>query len=159
MAPRLKRFLDDRAARYELVTHPAVHTSRAAAVAAGVDADGLAKGVLIASESRYRLVVIPARNHVELGSLHRALGEEIGLATRPEVERTFDDCVDGAVPAAGQAYDLEVLIDDALLGEPDVYFEAGDRTELVRMSGADFRELMGSASHGRFSRQGPRQLL
>lgn len=63
------------------------------------------------------------------------------------------------MPAAGQAYGLEVLVDDALLGEPDVYFEAGDRTELVRMSGADFRSLMSGARHGRFSRHGPRRSL
>jgi Ala-tRNA(Pro) deacylase len=158
MAPRLKRFLDEHAARYDVVTHPVTDSSRATAAAANVDADRLAKGVLIESATRYLLVVIPAGHHVELGTLHHALGEEIGLATRPEVERTFGDCVDGAVPAAGQAYGLEVLVDDALLGEQPVYFEAGDRTGLVRMSGADFRGLMSGARHGHFSSHGPRQL-
>ncbi|HEX5047069.1 MAG TPA: YbaK/EbsC family protein [Gammaproteobacteria bacterium] len=159
MAPRLKRFLDERAARYDVVTHPAAHSSRAVAAAADLDTDRLAKGVLVESAARYLLVVIPAAHHLELGTLHRALGEEVGLATRPEVERTFGDCVDGAVPAVGQAYGLDVLVDDALLGEQHVYFEAGDRTGLVRMSAADFRGLMSGARHGRFSSHGPRQLL
>jgi Ala-tRNA(Pro) deacylase len=156
MAPRLKRFLDEHAAQYCLVRHPAERSSRATAIAAHVDAARLAKGVLIESETRYMLVVIPADQHLELGSLHRTLGLEIGLATRPEVERTFGDCVNGAVPAAGQAYGLDVLVDDALLGEREVYFEAGDRTELVRMSGADFRALMSGARQGHFGRHGPR---
>jgi Ala-tRNA(Pro) deacylase len=156
IAPRLQRFLDAHAPRYDLVRHPAAHSSRATAIAAGVDAGRLAKGVLIESAAHYMLVVIPADQHLELGSLHRTLGVEIGLATEPEVERMFGDCVDGAVPAAGQAYGLDVLLDDALLGERDVYFEAGDRTELVRMSGADFRTLMSGARQGHFSRPGPR---
>jgi Ala-tRNA(Pro) deacylase len=157
MAPRLKRFLDDRALRYELVAHPRTHNSRETALAAEVDADQLAKAVLVESESQRLLVVIPAAHRLELGSLHRALGVEVGLATRPEVERTFADCVDGAVPAAGQAYGLDVLVDDALLDARDVYFEAGDRSELVKMSGADFRALMGSEPHGAFSVHAPRR--
>ena len=151
IAPRLKRFLDERAVRYELVHHPATHSSRETAAAADVDGEQLAKGVLVESAARFLLVVIPAAHRLELGSLHRALGEEIGLATRPEVERTFADCLEGAVPAAGQAYGLEVLVDDALLDANDVYFEAGDRSELVKMSGTDFRDLMRSEGHGRFS--------
>jgi Ala-tRNA(Pro) deacylase len=103
------------------------------------------------------LVVIPAAHRLELGSVHRALGVEVGLATQPEVERTFADCVDGAVPAAGQAYGLDVLVDDALLDAREVYFEAGDRTELVKMSGADFRALMRSEPHGAFSVHAPRR--
>ncbi|HET8697290.1 MAG TPA: YbaK/EbsC family protein [Gammaproteobacteria bacterium] len=157
MAPRLKRFLDDRALRYELVNHPVTHNSRETAMAADVDADRLAKAVLVESEARRLLVVIPAAHRLELGSVHRALGVEVGLATRLEVERTFEDCVDGAVPAAGQAYGLEVLVDDALLEAGDVYFEAGDRTELVKMSGAEFRALMSSQPHGAFSVHAPRR--
>jgi prolyl-tRNA editing enzyme YbaK/EbsC (Cys-tRNA(Pro) deacylase) len=47
MAPRLKRFLDERALRYDLVAHAVTHNSRETAVAAGVDADRLAKAVLV----------------------------------------------------------------------------------------------------------------
>ena len=50
-----------------------------------------------------------------------------------------------AVPALGPAYGLETLVDESLLGVPEVWFEAGDHTTLVRVSGAAFRTLMEQA--------------
>jgi Ala-tRNA(Pro) deacylase len=45
-----------------------------------------------------------------------------------------------------------VLVDETLLDQDEIYFEAGDHTELVHMSGQDFEALMTHAGHGYFSR-------
>jgi Ala-tRNA(Pro) deacylase len=52
----------------------------------------------------------------------------------------------------GQAYGLMVLVDETLLDQDEIYFEAGDHTELVHVSGQDFEALMVHAGHGQFSR-------
>ena len=69
-----------------------------------------------------------------------------------ELLHVFDDCEVGSIPALGQAYGLTVLVDESLLEQNEVYFEAGDHTELVRMRGEDFEYLMATAGHGYFSR-------
>jgi Ala-tRNA(Pro) deacylase len=56
------------------------------------------------------------------------------------------------VPGLGQAYGLDVLVDDALLTQDDVYFEAGSHADLVHMTGEMFRGLMRSADHGEISK-------
>jgi Ala-tRNA(Pro) deacylase len=56
------------------------------------------------------------------------------------------------VPAAAQAFGLPVLVEESLLDCDEVFFEAGDHTELVRMSGPDFEYLMAQAGQGHFSR-------
>jgi len=55
------------------------------------------------------------------------------------------------VPALGAAYGLNVVVDDSLAQQPDIYFESGDHTNLVHISGTSFRKLMTDALHGRFT--------
>jgi len=157
MSPTLKRFLEGRALRYGLVKHPATSAAADSAAAAHVEPDRVAKSVVVESDDHYLLVAIPATHRLELGSLHRRLGRQLGLATEPEVERLFTDCAAGAVPVIGQAFGLSVLVDDALLDEGDVYVEAGDGEHLAQLCGVDFRLLMSDAAHGRFSRSAPRR--
>lgn len=118
---------------------------------AHVPGDQLAKPVVIEDADRYLVVLIPASRRIDFTALRSVLGRQLGLATEPEVETLFRDCAPGAVPAIAQAYGLDVAVDDALFGLEDVYFEAGDHNELVRLSGEAFRNLMAAAPHGHFS--------
>lgn len=151
MAGTLRDYLDRQAVGYELLRHSKTQTSSETAETAHVSGDRLAKPVVIEDADRYFVVVIPASQRVDFTALHRAFGRQVGLATEPEVDTLFRDCAPGAVPAVAQAYGLEVAVDDALLELDDVYFEAGDHCELVRVSGDAFRALMRSAPHGRYS--------
>src|SRR5262249_31646563 len=63
----------------------------------------------------------------------------------------FPDCAIGAVPAIGECYDVDVVVDESIQEQPDVYLEGGDHTSLVHISQAQFARLMSSARHGRFS--------
>jgi Ala-tRNA(Pro) deacylase len=147
----LRRFLDNESVPYELLPHPKTDTSTESAAAAGVAGDRLAKAVVIEDQRRFIVAVIPSTHRLELGVLHERLGQQVGLATEAEVRLLFEDCEDGAVPGLGQAYGLDVLVDDALLDLDDVYFEAGNHADLVHVTGDMFRGLMSTADHGEFS--------
>jgi Ala-tRNA(Pro) deacylase len=97
------------------------------------------------------MAVIPATHHVELGLLGRQLNRQLGLATETELSQLFRDCNVGAIPPIGQAYGVDVIMEDSLSDCADIYFEAGDHTELIHMRGTDFLKLMSAASHGHFS--------
>lgn len=150
IAATLRDYLDRHGVPYELRRHAETRSTTRTAKEAHVPGERVAKPVVIEDADRYIVVVIPATQRIDFTALHRQFGRQVGLATEPEVEALFKDCAPGAVPALAQAYGLEVAVDDALLDLDDVYFEAGDHRELVRLSGAAFRALMDDALRGRF---------
>jgi Ala-tRNA(Pro) deacylase len=151
IATTVRDYLDEAGVDYQLVHHDYTPNSRLAADAAHVPPDQLAKPVLLEDDRGYVVAVVPASRRVELLSLERHLGRRLVLATERDVQDVFSDCSHGAMPAVGQAYGIDVVWDDCLAACPDVYFEAGDHTDLVRMSGKEFTFLMGRRPHGAIS--------
>jgi len=152
MSITLREYLDNQNVEYDLVHHPRTMSSMETAAAAHIAGDKVAKSVMVEDEHGYMTVVIPSTHQVRFAALREKLGHAFGLATEDEICELFHDCELGSVPALGQAYGLMVLVDETLLDQDEVYFEAGDHTELVHVSGQDFESLMAHAGHGYFSR-------
>jgi Ala-tRNA(Pro) deacylase len=151
MAQRVRHFLDDHEVEYDLVRHPPGSDSMHIAEAAHISGDQLAKSVVLGDELGYVVAVMPASHRLDIGWLHRCLNRNLGLVTVDDLPALFSDCEPGTVPPIGEAYGLDMLLDDSLVEQPDVYFESGDDCELVHVSGEAFDELMGHALHGHFS--------
>lgn len=137
--------------QYELLTHSHTHDSLHTAHAAHVPGDLLAKGVMLEDDRGYLMAVIPATRRVDVGVLGRELGRRLGLATEAELGDIFSDCERGAVPPVGSAYGVEMMVDETLTRCKEVYFEAGNHTDLVHLSGDEFMRLMDGARRGQFS--------
>lgn len=151
MSQRLQQYLDQRGIRYDLIEHDRALTSMESARKAHVPEDQLAKAVVLEDHRGYLLAVVPASHKLSMDSVRARCGEALALADEPSFTQLFDDCERGAIPAVGEAYGVDVVWDDCLSECEDVFFEAGDHTDLVHVSGSDFRRLMGDAEHGRFS--------
>jgi Ala-tRNA(Pro) deacylase len=150
----LKRYLEGRHLRYELVSHAATGSSSETAEATHVSGNRIAKTVVVRDGDDgdgYLLAVIPASHHLDLEMLQAWLDRPVALATEQEIGDLLPDCELGAIPPLGDAYGLDVVVDDTLAGLDEVYFEGGDHRSLVKLAGAQFRELMAGARHGRFS--------
>jgi Ala-tRNA(Pro) deacylase len=152
IAIAVRRYLEDCGVEYEVLEHPRTLTSAKTAETGHISGERLAKAVVLKAEQGYVMAVLPASCHVQLGQIRGCLHRQIGLATETEVAELFDDCDLGAVPAIGSAYGLDVIVDDRLIDEPDIYFEGGDHRSLIHVSSAQFRRLMADAAHGAFSR-------
>jgi Ala-tRNA(Pro) deacylase len=146
----VRNYLEKSRTPYYLVPHSRSFTSLETAEAAHVAGDRLVKSVVVKGDSHYAIVLLPATHRISLGSLSASLGEAVDLAEEREIKAIFKDCELGSIPPFGDAYGVEVLVDDALLGLEEIYFEAGDHEELVHVSGEDFRDLMAKAKHGHF---------
>jgi Ala-tRNA(Pro) deacylase len=151
IAERLKAYLREHDAEYELISHIHTGSSLETAEAARVPGDCLAKGIVLKDGKGYVLVVVPADYHVDLDVLNRQFQREMQFASEEELGGLFPDCELGAVPPIGAAYGVETHWDVSLGGEREVYFEAGDHQSLVRVSGEQFHQLMATAERGRFS--------
>ena len=152
IAITLKEYLEHQGTIYDVVPHTYTTSSLSTAEAAHVPGDLLVKSVLLEDENGYVLAVIPATHQLELGRISQQLNRRLGLATEDELGNIFTDCDLGAIPPVGDAYGIEVVMDECLQDCDEVYFEAGDHIELVHMDNDAFMRLMKNANQQQISR-------
>ena len=151
MAITLKDFLDSAGVDYDLVSHPYTASSMYTATEAHVSGENLAKAVVLKDDHGYLVAVVPSTHHVQLGKLRKQYDRYFSLADERDLHALFHDCSVGAVPPIGDAYGVGVIFDDCLDDCSEVYFEAGNHMDLVHVSVADFKDLMGDSPHGLIS--------
>ena len=151
IALTLERYLDAKNVKYDMIAHQPTMSSVQTAQACHIPGDRLAKAVVLRDEVGYALAVLPASHHIRLSELRRQFGDDVTLATEREIEELFEDCVRGAIPAIGECYGLDMVVDDSIEEQPEVYFEGGDHATLVHMTHAQFARMTAEARHGSFS--------
>lgn len=151
VATTLLEYLDSRQVTYDVIAHPHSSSAMRAAEAAHVPGDQVAKPVLLGDDDSYLLAVIPATHRLELDRLNQLLARSLEMLPEAEVEATFSDCERGAIPAIGEPYGVDVVVDPSLIHQPDVYFESGDHEHLIHMSGDAFRALMENSPRAQVS--------
>ena len=152
IAITLREYLDQTGIHYDVLKHSYAETASEIAAVAHIPGNQMAKGVLLEDEQGYLMAVVPSTHRIHIGKLHKLLHRNLGLATEREVAMLFDDCDIGAMPPCGQAYGIDVIIDECLNENADIYFEAGDHMDMIHLSGSDFRALMTTAQYGNFSK-------
>jgi Ala-tRNA(Pro) deacylase len=150
IAPTLQRYLDRKIA-YDVVSHEPTQSSMRTAEASHISGDCLVKGIVLRRDGGYMLALLPASHHIRVSDLRAQIGNDVELADEREIDQLFQDCAHGAIPAAGECYELDMIVDDSIREQPEVYIEAGDHMTLVRMKQAAFAQLTADAQHGRFS--------
>lgn len=147
----LQEYLNNQGVTFDVEHHRHTFNSVSTAEAAHVPGDNLAKGLVVDDGMGYLLAVIPATHRLNLEMLRQTLHRPVELATEGELADLFPDCETGAVPPLGSAFGLETVVEQSLMERPDIWFEAGDHEDVVHISGASFRTLMGNATRGEIS--------
>lgn len=150
IAPALQRYLDQNVT-YDVIPHEPTMSSMHTAEVCHISGDRLAKGIVLSRDGGYMLAVLPATHHIRLPELRTQLGKDTGLATEDEIAQLFGDCARGAVPPVGTCYALDVIIDESITEQPEVYIEGGDHATLIHMGQSQFARLTMQAQRGRFS--------
>ncbi|ATG74503.1 hypothetical protein CGX12_12935 [Zobellella denitrificans] len=152
MSLRLKEYLDRHQIPYDMVHHAYSEGAAQSAIAGHVPLAQMAKAVILErDDGKSIMAVIPAADKVDLQRLNYLVHGEVQLAPERTLEQWFNDCDPGAIPALGDPYAIDTLVDDALLGMADVYLESGDHRDLIHVAGDDFRRLARHWQHGQFS--------
>jgi Ala-tRNA(Pro) deacylase len=150
IAPTLQRYLDQNVT-YEVIQHEPTTSSTRVAEACHISGNRVAKGIVLRRDGGYLLAVLPASHRIHLQDLRMQLDDTVELATEDEIAQLFRDCARGAVPAIGECYGIEVIIDDSIDTQPDVYMEGGDHATVIHMDRGQFARMNLNAQHGRFS--------
>src|SRR6266478_916762 len=151
IACKVENYMVQHGIKYNVVTHEHSHNSMETAQLAHVPGDRLAKSVILEDDDGFVMAVLPSTCHVRLGRLSRELNRRLRLATETDLPTLFADCELGAVPPVGLAYGMTTVIDDSLAEQPEIFFEAGDHEQLIRMNREAFMALMDHAGHARFA--------
>ena len=151
IAITLKEYLDNRGLSYEVIQHPRTDSTLMSSQAAHVPGDRMAKSVLLGDEESYLMAIIPATHHLDIGHLSRLTHRKLELIEEDELVDAFFDCEPGAVPPAGMAYGIHTIADSSLTAQPDIYFESGDHTRLIHITGESFRSLVDETAEEQIS--------
>lgn len=142
LSPTLQEWLHDKGSQYEVLQHPHSSNSMATAEVAHIPGDRLAKTVVLEDESGYAAAVLPSTHHLRLSELWQSTGRHLVLASESDVRELFKDCELGALPPVAMAYGMPTYVDESIVQQPDVYFEAGDHEALIHMRTEAFLDMM-----------------
>ncbi len=152
IATRMGAYLDAQNIRYDIVNHTHSNSSLGTAIAAHISPRSIAKAVVLEDhEGHHLMAVLPANHKINLEKLRGQLEIDLRLVNEKQVYKMFSDCDPGAIPALGQAYNMNSIYDEVLDGLGDVYLEAGDHETLVHLTNEQFGKLMKDTKHSRFS--------
>jgi Ala-tRNA(Pro) deacylase len=101
----------------------------------------VAKVVMVKHAGKLALAVLSAQARVDLERLGAALHGEVELASEREFAAVFPDCELGAMPPFGRLYGLTTWVDESLLRDREIAFNAGTHSEAIRMSFEDYQRL------------------
>ncbi len=152
----IQNYLNALNVKYVQLEHDHTSTSSMTAEVSHVPGSRLVKAVVIKDMmkedgAKYMMALLPASHHLRLKELANLLGREVELASEDEFSALFTDCDKGAVPALGQAYGIDVIVEDSLNKTDDLFFEGGDHETLVHLDAQSFEKLVSGSIHGHFS--------
>ena len=152
VATTVELYLKSKHIPFTLLEHDYCEGTFNTARVANIDDHCLAKGVLLRDEDfHYTLCILPARNKILRRTLNEIFDRHMELVEEDELNEIFKDCSQGAIPALGEAYGLDVIWDDELMGVELIYIEAGDHRHLICLKQPDFNQLMQNKLHEHFS--------
>lgn len=143
IAENVRKFLDENGVKYLTIAHSPAYTANDIAHVAHVSGKELAKTVIVDSDGKLVMVVLPASKRLSIAKAKTAVGgENVRLAAEFEFGRRFPGCEVGAMPPFGNLYGIDVFIDPSLKADEEIVFNAGTHTELIRMRFDDFERLV-----------------
>lgn len=139
---RIDEHLNNRHIPFEILHHRPAFTANRIAQVLHVKGKEMAKTVLLRTDHGHVLAVLPATHRVDLDRLGQDLGEEhVAMAPEEDMDQLFPDCERGAIPPFGSLYQLRTVVDESLLRDEAIVFEAQNHEEAIRMKYCDYEAM------------------
>jgi len=127
---------------YTCFRHAPAYTAQEEAAVSHILGRCWAKVVICIADDQPVQAVLPAHHTVDLEQL-RVLANvaALRLAREEEIAILYPDYEVGAMPPFGAVFGHRVFVDQCLVGEPELVFNAGTHTEALCMHYGDVAEL------------------
>lgn len=139
---RIQEFLDGNHIRYPMIRHSPAYTASEVAQSVHVRGRIFAKVVIVAVGGRLAMAVVPSTRDVDLSRLQNVTGEcDLRLGKETEFADRFEGCKLGAAPPFGNLFGVDTYVDQSLLREEYIAFNAGTHTDVIVMGFEDYHRL------------------
>jgi prolyl-tRNA editing enzyme YbaK/EbsC (Cys-tRNA(Pro) deacylase) len=139
MFEEIKEWLTAQSITFKQVHHGATETSEAAALARGEDLSIGGKALVLKIDDSFKLCVLSAAKKIDSGALKKHFGaKKLRFADKDELKE-LTGLVPGSVPPFGKPLiDLELLLDQSILQNQKIAFNAGSLNDSIIMSVQDY---------------------
>ncbi len=135
---RIQELLREHDVTFTFKEHAPVKTSQEAAAVRGTPLHEGAKALVFAADETTVLAVVPADKRVGTRAFKRAFGIKNLRMLTPEELRELTGLPVGAVPPFGSVLNLPTYVDNGLLENERISFNAGSRTASIVMACRDY---------------------
>jgi prolyl-tRNA editing enzyme YbaK/EbsC (Cys-tRNA(Pro) deacylase) len=139
MFEEIKKWLTDQSIIFKQVRHGPTKTSEEAALARGEDLSIGGKALVLKIDGSFILCVLSAAKKLDSVALRKHFGaKKIRFADRDEL-KDLTGLVPGSVPPFGKPLiDLELFLDQSILQNQKIAFNAGSLNDSIIMSVQDY---------------------
>ncbi|WP_399123469.1 YbaK/EbsC family protein [Streptomyces sp. N2A] len=129
MYTKLIGLLEERGARFRIYEHAPEGATEAVSALRGNSVEQAAKCIVVMVKlgkktKRYVLAVVPGDRRVDLGAVKALLGGSYAGFATPEVAERLARSVSGTILPFSFDEELTLVVDPALLEQPEIYFNA-----------------------------------
>ncbi|HEV8607531.1 MAG TPA: YbaK/EbsC family protein [Tepidisphaeraceae bacterium] len=138
----LRSYLERMGVRFMWTQHDTAYTAQDLAHQEHVSGERVVKPVLVQADGQFVLCALPASYYIDLEQLCDELrANNAQLADESTLQNLFSDCEVGAEPPIGRLFGIPTILDDSLIDELELTFQAGTHQDAVTMSAADYIKL------------------
>lgn len=138
----LRTYLDQLGVNYAWMHHDPTYTAQGLAAREHVSGRRVVKPVVVNADGQFVMCALPSSRRIDIERLKEELhAHEARIATELDIQRLFVDCELGAEPPIGQLWGMPTILDDAVLGNDRVMFQAGTHQDGVEMQLDDYLHL------------------
>ena len=142
VATKVKGFLDENAVKYEVLEHEPAYTAQEVAAKTHISGKELAKSVIVTCGEGLAMAVLQASRDVDPAALSKIARTEVKLASEDDFAGAFPGSEVGAMAPLGNLYDVPVCVDETLVEDEEIAFNAGTHRHVIKMRYADFERLV-----------------
>ncbi|HSU68201.1 MAG TPA: YbaK/EbsC family protein, partial [Tepidisphaeraceae bacterium] len=100
------------------------------------------KPVVVKADGHFVMCALPASHRIDMSALREQLeAEDVKIADEQKLRELFPDCELGAEPPIGRLYNMPTLMDESLVADAHVTFQAGTHCQAITMSLAEYRRV------------------
>lgn len=141
---QIQNILTSNGIEFQVFEHQPVRTSEEAAkTRPGYTLEQGAKALIIKSNGKYWMFVMPANLRLKNSKVRKAINQkEFRFATPDEVTDITEGVQVGGVPPFGNIFGIPVIVDPSLFQHDSIVFNAGDRSFSIAMKSSDYRKVV-----------------
>lgn len=130
--------LEAHQSEFTSLEHPRVHTCDDAAQIRGTSPDQGAKALVCIADKQPILIVLPCSRKLDFRSFKQwQHTKDLRMAT-PEEVLQLTTLEIGAIPPIGKVFNLSTFVDQHLINQPEISFNAGLHHRSITMPTADY---------------------